>query len=422
VADQGGAIQRLGVTSAVIAFVVGLTACNAGSPSASPSLGASSSPSAGASTSQSAAASESARPSGPPTSSTNLFSLLPAAQPADYLPEIACTGEIGPSDPVAIVRMAAAQPGTGAVLLRDYADPANPTTPCTIGRESIAQLIDARHVVIPGNGALAVVDLPELRYHWFQLPDPREFLAVGPQLDRVLWKLTDWDGGEDTVYVSTSAGDRLIASLPTPGSGRCGSPEFDSRTAAYTLSGSHLFVLNEPVPQFTSLVALAGETTLLSVIPPTAGWPDTTGPLMALWSPTTETLYYRQGGDVWQWTGGSDPQLFLSGVNWVQPTISSDGAHLAYSVLRSDGVLHDTFLIDLADGGSPSPQKIGDGARKLPVFLNATQLWFKSEGEDHGCAGAEAEKPLIYDIVDRLEFNSVIEQPMLVWPATSSNF
>ena len=94
--------------------------------------------------------------------------------------------------------------------------------------------------------------------------------------------------------------------------------------------------------------------------------------MMALWSPTAETLYYRQGGDIWQWTDGSGPQLFLPDTNWVQPTISADGAHLAYSVLRPDGLLHDVYLIDLANGGSP--QKIGDGARKLPVFVNSTQL------------------------------------------------
>jgi hypothetical protein len=318
--------------------------------------------------------------------------------------------------------MAAAEPGSGPFVLRDYADPAHPTNVCTLGQAAINQLIDARHLVIGGTGALAVVDLPEVTYHWFQVPYPKEFLAVGPGLDRVLSKVTDWDGGEDTIYVSTSAGDQLIASLPTPGSGRCGSPAFDSRAAAYTLSGSRLFVLDQPVPGYSSLVVVAGDSTPLSILAPSTGWADGADPMMALWSPTTEALYYRKGGDIWRWTDGSDPELFLSDVAWIQPTISSDGAHLAYSVLRADGVLHDVYLLDLTAAGAPTPERIGDGARKLPVFLNATQLWFKSEGDDHGCAGTENEHPLIYDIVDRREFKSVIEQTLLVWPATSSNF
>lgn len=357
-----------------------------------------------------------------PTSSSNLFSLLPVAQPADYVSQIACTGEIGASDPVAVVQMAAAEPGTGPVVLRDYADPARPTTVCTLGQEGLLQLIDARHLVIRTNNAMAVVDLPEVRYHWFQVAYPNEFLAVGPKLDQVLWMMPDYDGGEDTIYLSTSAGDQVIATLPTPGRGRCGAPEFDSRVGAYALSGSHLFVLNQPVPAFNSLIAVAGERTLLSVVPPSAGWPDGAEPMMALWSPTTETLYYRQAGDIWLWNEGSDPQLFLADTEWVNPTISSDGSYLAYSVLRADDTLHDVYLVDLTAGGSPTSRKIGGGARKLPVFLNATQIWFKSEGLDHGCAGTEEEKPLIYDVVDRREFKSVIEQPLLVWPATSSNF
>jgi hypothetical protein len=311
----------------------------------------------------------------------------------------------------------------GPTVMRDYADPAKLVTVCT-GLRNVTQLIDARHVVFPGNGAWAVVDLPELRYHWFRtLQYPKVLLAVGPKLDQILWMVENGDAGEDTVSLTTSAGDQLIASLPTPGRGRCGSPEFDSRVGAYTLSGSHLYVLDQPVPQFNSLLVAAGSTALLSVVPPSDGWAeDVDPPLMALWSPTTETLYYRQATSVWQWTEGSNPRMFLADTPWVQPTIASDGTHLAYSVLRPGATVHDTYLVDLTKTGSPSPRKIGLGPRKLPVFLNATQIWFKSEGEDHGCAGAEGEKPLIYDIVDNVEFPSVIFQPRYVWPATSSNF
>jgi hypothetical protein len=350
-------------------------------------------------------------------SSSNVFSLLPAEQPADYVPHITCTGTIGASDPVAIVRMVAAVEGTGEVVLRDYADISKPTTVCKFGSEYIAQLIDARHVVVGGSGIAAVVDLPELRYHWFQLPALGNFLTVGPQLDRIVWLLPDPEGpGTDKIYLTTDAGDSLIASVPTPGSGRCGSPESDSRQAGYTPSGRHFFVLNQPTLEFNSLVVGAAETALFSVPAPPAGWTRGEAPMMALWSPTTETLYYRRSGDIWNWNEGLDPQLFLAAVAWVQPTISADGTHLAYSVLRPDGVLHDVYLVDLVAGGSP--KKIGAGPRKVPSFVNSTQLYFRSEGDDHGCVGAELEKPLIYNILDGSESPSVIDGVLAAWPAT----
>ena len=411
-ADQGGTTQPLRVKVAILALVLGLTACRSGS-SLSPSVEGSGSPSA--STSETAAASESASPSAAPGG----FNLLPAEEPADFVSQIVCTGTIGAEDPVAIVRMQGSQPGTGDVVLRDYADQANPTTPCTFGSEAIAQLIDAQHIVIRPNDGIAVVDLPNVTYHWFDLPQEK-FLAVAPTLDQLLWMDQDpIEAKEDTIHLTTSAGDQVVATLPNNNEGRCGSPEFDSKWSAYTRSGSHFFVLDQPFPETTSLIAGSGATPSLSLIAPSGGWAEGMNPMMALWSPTTDTLYYRRGGDIWQWTEGTDPFVFLPEVSWVQPTISADGVHLAYAVLRADGVLHDVYLVDLTTAVI-TPDRIGDGARKLPVFLNATQLWFLSEGEDHGCVGGEAERPLIYDIVDGLEFNSVIEQPLFVWPATSA--
>jgi hypothetical protein len=410
--------QRLGVSFASVLFALAIAACNAGSPSASPSTAASVGASASASASIGPSAAASVAEPFSPVSSSNLFSLLPAELPADFVPKIACAGTIGASDPVAVVRMVAAVEGTGEIVLRDYADISKPTTVCTFGSEYIFQLIDARHVVLGGgSGIAAVVDLPEVRYHWFQLPAGGELLTVGPQLDRVLWRLPYYEGpGTDKIYLTTASGDSLIASLPTPGGGRCGSPESDSRQGAYTLSGRHFFALNQPTLEFNSLVVGAAEAALFSVAAPSTGWPGQEAPMMALWSPTTETLYYRQSGDIWNWNEGSDPQLFLAGAPWVQPTISADGTHLAYSVLRPDGVLHDVYLVDLASGGSP--QKIGAGPRKVPSFVNSTQLYFRSEGEDHGCVGAEQEKPLIYNILDGSESPSVIDGVLAAWPAT----
>jgi hypothetical protein len=363
-----------------------------------------------------------ASPVSVPTSSNATFNLLPAEQPTEFVSQITCTGSIGASDPVAIVQLHASDPSTRDVVLRDYADTSSPRTACSLGQNGLAQLIDARHVVVDGqNGhAYAVVDLPEVRFHWFQLPFTPDFsptfVAVGPGLDEVAWLSVEQASDTDKVHITTSAGDRVVASLPNPHFGRCGSAD-DSKQGAYTHSGAHLFVLDRPTPTLTSLLVVEGERAVLSVLPPNGAWPQGADPVMAVWSPGSETLYYRQGGDVWKWNAGSDPELYLPSVNWYYPTITPDGGHLAYMAASQDGV-HNIYLVDLAHGGSPQP--IGEGVRTLPVFLNSTQLWFKSVGQ--GVCGPGTDKPLIYDVSDGSESPSIIDQVITVWPATSSNY
>jgi hypothetical protein len=359
----------------------------------------------------------------PPITSTSAsFDLLPVEQPADFTSAITCDGPIGASDPVAVVQLrAATEGGVGDIVLRDYADPAIPRTVCKFAPGiQFVQLIDARHVVIQYDGAAgssyAVVDLPEVRFHWFDLSDG--YPIVSPGLDQILWLETFGDfelgSGGTNVHITTSAGDHIVASLQHPIGGRCGSPE-DSKSGGYAHSGDHVFVLDQPTPDFNSLLVIDGETPVLSVAAPTDGWAQSAYPAMPVWSPTSETLYYRQGTDVWRWTAGGSPEIYLPGVSWYYPTITPDGAHLAYAVNRPDG-LHDVYLVDLAHDGSP--QLIGE-ARNQPVFLNATQLWYRSEGQ--GICGPSGDEPLIYNLTDTSEAPSVIEQVLGVWPATSSN-
>jgi hypothetical protein len=304
------------------------------------------------------------------------------------------------------------------LVLRDYADPGNPRTVCQLTNVWVEQLIDARHVVISGSGgAYAVVDLPEVQFHWFQLP-PGKFLAVSPGLDQILWLSLDQLGsGMDSVHITTSAGDRVIAIVPGSLGGRCGTGE-DSKMGAYTHSGAHIFVLDQPMPDRNSLLVVEGQTVLVSVVPPDGGWQAAYSyPAWAVWSPTAETLFYRQGGDVWQWTPGGGRQPFLPGVNWYYPTITPDGGHLAYAVVRPDG-LHNVYLDDLAHDGSP--QLISDGDRNLPVFLNSTQLWYRAQSG--GCVTSGTTEPLIYNLSDGSESPSIIDWVRHVWPATSSNY
>jgi hypothetical protein len=381
------------------------------SESATPSATAS------ASTTPTPSVAPSTAPSAPPTSSGAVFDLLPVQQPAGFESKIACSGSIGTSDSVALVRMH----GADGDVLRDYADPASPRTVCTFGifqNVRVTGLIDARHVLLedPGSGTYtyAVVDLPDVHYHWFQLPGSsatlRRFIAVAPGLDQVLWMTSDQASGTDKIHVTTHAGDNVIAALPNVFEGMCGGPEDSSSLGEYTHSGADLFVLDQ-YPNLNSLLVAAGQTPVLSVLPPPGGWSSGAGPATALWSPISETLYYRQGSDVWTWSPGSNPKRFLAGVHWLHPSITPDGAHLAYSVAHPDGS-HDVYLVDLAHGGSP--QLIGK-ARNNPVFLNSTQLWYTTEVAQ-GCTGP-GPRPLVYSLVDGSESPSVIDSVGDVWPA-----
>jgi hypothetical protein len=378
------------------------------------------SPAPSPSATSTATISPSTAPSAPPlaTSSSATFDLLPTRQPAGFESKIACTGSIGTSDSVALVRLH----GTDSDVLRDYADPASPRTVCTFGifqNVRVTAVIDARHVLLedPGSGSYtyAVVDLPEVRYHWFQLPGPsatlRRFIAVGPSLDRVLWMTSDQASGTDTIHVTTQAGDQVIGTLPNVFEGICGGPEDSSALGEYTHSGGHLFVLDQYY-NLNSLFVAEGQTKVFSVLPPPGGWTSGAEPATALWAPTSETLFYNQGKDVWTWSPGSNPKRFLTGVHWLHPTITPDGAHLAYSVARSDGS-HDVYLVDLANGGSP---QLIRKARNNPVFLNSTQLWYATE-VTQGCTGP-GPRPLVYSLVDGSESPSVIDAVGDVWPAT----
>src|SRR5207249_4879769 len=70
-------------------------------------------------------------PAGTPWPANSAFSIFPAQPPAE-LPTITCSGSIGASDPVALVDLRPIAPAVSRPLvLRDYADLANPQTVCT---------------------------------------------------------------------------------------------------------------------------------------------------------------------------------------------------------------------------------------------------------------------------------------------------
>lgn len=420
-------VRRTGTLASVTLAMV-FAACSGLPPSAPPSTSASSpgaSTEAVASGTPEPTVSPAPKPTGSPTSvASGPFPILGTAKPVGFNPTISCTGTIGASDPVALVALHAAAGSNGSIVLRDYADPNKPRTACALGNTAFAvvQLIDARHLVISADsGTYAVVDVPEVRFRWFRLPASTgvfgtELVAVSPALDRIVWKaVRPGNAPNDIIHVATVTGDRIVATLPDTNAGRCLAAT-DSNQSGYTRSGSALFVLDEPLPEI-SLIVLEGDAVGLSDVAPKGSPDPATRPLMALWSPTSETLYFKKSGAVWRWTLSGGTTQFLAGVDWSSATISPDGAHLAYAVRRSDG-LHDVYLVDLAHGGRPV--RIGKGPRDRPVFLNSSQLWFLPQGSTD-CVGQAPAGPLVYNVGNGTESPSIIDNVFRVWPATSTH-
>ena len=322
-----------------------------------------------------------------------------------------CSGQIGVADSVAVVQLHG-----GSWVIRDYADPAHPRTVCKLPYP--VQLIDARHVLVGGSDYLyGVLQIPEMTVTWFQLPrsDNTQLVGVSPNLDEIVYLAFDSTTNVDRVHVVTAAGDAIAASVPAI-YGRCGSPE-DSRLGGFSPSSRYSYVLDQSVPNLASLLVLRMNVAVFQIVPQ-GQWARDEEPMMAVWSPTTETLYYRLKNDVWKWTPTGGSERFLPGVAWSYATISPDGTYLAYAAaLRPDG-LHNVYLVDLRHGSAP--QAIGKGARTTPAFLNATQLWYRSDVQ--GPCGAGGDVPMVYDLGDGSESASIIDNVASVWPSTSSNF
>ena len=320
---------------------------------------------------------------------------------------------------MALVRIPRAEGDYSDPVLRDYADIAAPRTACTFGtgEYGIHSLIDARHIVITGlDQRYAVVDLPEVRYHWFRLPTIELFysslIAVAPSLDSATWRRSA--SGESLarqILMTDDSGDHVLVDLPAIMTGRCGSP-LDSSEGAYARTGASFYVLDQPIASMNVLLAGRGPIVDFTLYPPDTGWGEGSIPLMAVWSPTSETLYYRVSDDVMRWSRGSEPEVFLADTPWSHPTFTPDGTHLAYAT--AEGV----NLVDMTTR-DPAPRLIRAGAT-LPVFLNSTQLWFRVT-IDSGCVPGETQFR-IYDLSDGSEAASIIDEVLGVWPATSSSF
>jgi hypothetical protein len=255
----------------------------------------------------------------------------------------------------------------------------------------------------------AVVELPSGLV--FELGTAGGLVAVAPDLSQVLWlsrtrppALHDsWDGGNIEVQQYPAAGKP------------CGDADTASRPGAFSRNahfGYSLWDQGPSVPTFLNVVG--NRAPAFALVPPSAGWGAQGGPRMAVWSPTSDQLYYEQQGSVWRWTPGAGVAQLKSGLKWIDPAISPDGRRIAYAVRGLDGlsIVHIMDATNGADQGTVSSE-----GRKRPFFLTNDLIWLK--GDERGCT-VNNRSTFVYDLRDQTETQSSLVQVWSTWPSTSA--
>jgi hypothetical protein len=335
------------------------------------------------------------------------FGHLPSASPPTLkstLP-ISCTGDVGNTDPVAIVTII----GKTGTFLRDYADEASPQNFCSFGQGvAVTEILDPHHVVISSPVA-AVVELPSTQV--FELGIAGRLVAVAPDLSQVLWVSAT---SPATLHDSWDAGNVTLQTYP-PATTGCADADTVSRSGAFTRDGHFGYALWDQGPKGATYLNVVGNRALgFALVPPAAGWGRLGGPRMAVWSPVSDQLYYEQQGNVWRWTPATGAAQFTTGVSWIDPAISPDGKRIAYAVRGSNGVSI-VHIIDATSGADLGT--VSSDGRSHPFFLTNDLIWLR--GDQKGCSAGNP-STFVYDLRDQTETQSSLGQVWTTWPSTSA--
>lgn len=324
---------------------------------------------------------------------------------------ITCSGTIGDNDPVAIVYLH----GQTYPVLRDYSDAAHPRSVCSFGLNvEPGEILDPHHLVVQApdyqtnDYVNLVVQLPSVTA--YQLKVPGTLVAVAPDWSQILWLTSDYTA----LHASWDTGDVVIQRFPPPMAGRCGNADTDSRSGAFSRDAHYGYALQGVDIGREYLNVVGNRTSVFAETSPAGGWGPLFGPEMAVWSPASDTLYYRKQGDIWRWTPDLGSVKFKSGISWIDPSVSPDGQYIAYMERASNGT-PTVHLMDAATGNVLA--QLGAGSRDVPFFLTNDLIWL--HGDLSGCTGSVPTN-YIYDLRDHTESPSVVDWVQSTWPATSA--
>jgi hypothetical protein len=337
----------------------------------------------------------------------NQFGHLPAASPTTLKSPLAisCTGDVGNTDPVAIVTIS----GRTGVFLRNYADETSPQNFCSLGEGiAVSEILDPHHVVITSPVA-AVVELPSTRV--FELGIGGPLVAVAPDLSQALWVSR---ASPPTLQDSWDAGNVEIQAYP-PARTPCADTDTVSRAGAFSRDGHNGYALwNQGPKAATYLNVVGNQAAVFALVPPAGGWGRLGGPRMGVWSPVSDQLYYEQQGNVWRWSPAVGAAQLKAGVSWIDPAISPDGTRIAFAARGSNGV----SIVHIIDANTGAEQgTVSTEGRSRPFFLSDDLIWVK--GDQKGCAAGNR-STFVYDMRDQTETQSSLDQVWATWPSTSA--
>jgi len=316
-----------------------------------------------------------------------------------------CTANPGDFDPLAVVRLH----GQSSWVLRDYANEAHPFNVCTFSPMTIVLgFIDAHHLSVIDGYNLEVLEVPSGTLYDVNVNSFA--LAVAPDYSHVLWMTQD----VQSLHDSWAGHDSVLQRYPPIGA-PCGDPDVNSNPIAFTHDAHYAYALwNQDTIATTYLNVISNHRSVLGLAPPAAGWGAAGGPLMAVWNPVTDALYYAQQGSVWTWTADGGAQVFAPSLRWIDPTLSPDGNRIAYAVRDAKG----RATVHLLDPATAKPlAALGAGARTQPFFLTNDLVWMR--GDAKGC-GAASPATYVYDLRNHSEGRSIIDAVSATWPAASA--
>ena len=282
-----------------------------------------------------------------------------------------CSAPPAAGEQLALVRLR----GTPGVVVRDITDIGHPKTRCTISGGDRFQFVSATlisYVVLASSdqgaaGAMytfnAATGSTSLVRSWAYTGFAGAVYAWSPDASHLSYITSDTSGMK--WHMLSGSGDRVLASFGSiPGRGV--SADDDDVYTGFSADGQYV----------AAEQTFAGTTRIQvnHVSDGTIAYTRNDG-TMAAWAGAGAKLYFRSSSGVMAWDPSGGVTTVASGLAWIHPHASPDGARIVFSVLNS-AQNHIGEVLDLTTG---SVSSLSPNPRAGSAFLNASLVWSAGE-------------------------------------------